>query len=473
MTGSTGYVGGEVIQQLIEDGWAVRAFSRSRKKAKESSWARHIVDGVAGPGQVEVFEGDASDPDDLMVALEGIDVAWYLLHSMGTGADFQDLERSMAQGFADAAHSRSVARIIYLGGLHPAEEKLSKHLASRVEVGEILLNSGVPTAVLQAGVVLGDGSTSFAMLRHLSERLPGALGPNWISNQITPISVRDAVHYLVAAAELPTEQNRTFDIGGPDTMAYAEMLRCHARVLGLPRRLIITLPVVTPNTAAQWISLVTSVREKIAAPLIASLLTDTVVKERDLEKEVGTHPGGNQSFEEAILAATKHLDTRRWRRTLLKTAGAVTACAAFGTLLTNPQDSWFRSLDKPEWQPPASLFPIVWTALYADIAVISALVIADAEEKDLGSSMTFKRALAANLALNASWSALFFRSGRLNLAAAGAGILAVSSADVVRRAWNSSPQRGVVLAPYAMWTGFATVLSTSIAVLNRGRSKRR
>lgn len=467
VTGATGYIGGQVIKKLAEDGWAVRALSRSREKAEQAPWSSLIVENAAGPGEVEVVEGDAGDAADMKRALTGIDTAWYLVHSMGSGPDFREKESQVAHVFADAAKEQDVQRIVYLGGLHPAGEKLSEHLASRVEVGRILLESGVPTAALQAGVVLGDGSKSFTMLRHLSERLPGAFGPQWINNRITPISVRDAVHYLVAAADLPAEENRTFDIGGTETMPYGDMMRSYARAVGLPPRVVFTLPVVTPKLAAHWISLVTPVRETVAAPLIGSLLTDTVVKERDLEQLVGQPEGGNQSFAEAVKAATAELDTRRSRRTLLKTSAAVAVTATIGTILTDPDNHWYRSLDKPSWQPPALAFPIAWTALYADIAWVSALVIANAEEEQPGSSAAFTKALAANLVINASWSGLFFRSKRPWLAAAGAAVLAGSSADLVRRAGRSSPQRGAVLAPYAAWTAFATALSTSIAWKNR------
>lgn len=470
VTGATGYIGSQVVQQLVADGWAVRTLSRSVEKARKSPWRRYLVEGRAEAGQVEVLEGDATDSAAVSQALEGVDAAWYLLHSMGSGADFHQQEREMAETFAAAAREQEVNRIIYLGGLHPAGEKLSEHLSSRVEVGEILLHSGVPTAALQAGVVLGDGSKSFTMLRHLSERLPGAFGPKWINNQITPIGVRDVVFYLVAAADLPAEQNRTFDIGGPDTMAYSEMMRRYARVMGLTPRIVFTLPVVTPRLAAQWMSFITPVPRQLAAPLIGSVLSDTVVKERDLEALVGTPPGGNQGFDEAVRKASRRLDTRRSRRTLVRTGAAVATTAVIGTLLTDPDNRWYQKLDKPAWQPPKLAFPIAWTALYLDIAVISALVIADAEERKRGSSGPDKKALAANLVLNAGWSGLFFRSQKPWLAAAGAGVLAVSSADLVRRAWRSSSQRGVVLSPYALWTGFATALSTSIAWRNRKKS---
>lgn len=469
VTGATGYVGSNVTKRLLEEGWAVRTLSRSREKALGMEWGDKIVaEGEhAGAGQVEVFEGDASQLSDVHDALQGVDVAWYLVHSMSDDNDFKDTELRMAKIFASSAEDQGVKRIVYLGGLHPESENLSEHLASRVDVGEVFLSSPVPTAALQAGVVLGDGSVSFEMLRHLSERLPGAIGPSWIRNRITPISVRDAVFYLVRAADLPEDVNRTFDIGGPDTLRYADMMKEYAKATGLGPRLILSAPVATPQLAAQWISLVTPVKAQIARPLIGSLMHDTVVKERDLERYTGTPEGGNLTFREAILAATKELDTHRWMRTFTSVSAAVALCSAVGSGFVATQTKEYKKLDFPSWQPPASVFPIVWTALYTDIAIMNALVLSDElEENNRDSAKKHAGALAVNLLLNAGWTGVFFRSRRRKLATAWAGVLAVSSADLVRRAWRSAPQRGALLSPYAVWTGFATVLTAAIAKRN-------
>lgn len=473
VTGATGYVGGNVTRELIDRGWAVRTLSRSRDKALSMEWGDHIVDegDTAGAGQVEVFEGDASRPEDLDQALRDIDVAWYLVHSMSSDDDFKDTEIATARDFAEAAEKHEVGRIVYLGGLHPDGEELSEHLDSRLKVGEVFLDSDVPTAALQAGVVLGAGSISFEMLRHLSERLPGAIGPKWIQNKITPISVRDVVFYLAGAADLPEEVNRTFDVGGPDTYRYADMMKEYAATLRLGPRVIFSAPVATPELAAHWISLVTPVDAQIARPLIGSLMHDTVVKERDLESYIGTPEGGNQSFEEAVLAATEHVDTRRWLRTFTTVGAAVTACATVGSVLTDPNNKEYHRLNLPSWQPPAWIFPVVWTALYADIAVVNSLVLSDNLESDDKNDKNAQRrnsvALGINLLLNAGWPGVFFRSKKKGLATVWSGALALSSADLVRRAWKSAPQRGAVLAPYAAWTSFATVLSGAIRRRNR------
>ena len=472
VTGATGYVGSNLTTELLKRGWRVRTLSRSRDKALSMPWGDKIVaeDESAGAGQVEVFEGDATSSEDLHKALALADATFYLIHSMSETGDFRAEERSMAKRFARAAEDEGVGRIVFLGGLHPSGEELSEHLGSRVEVGQIFLDSAVPTAALQAGVVLGKGSISFRMLRHLSERLPGAIGPGWIRHKITPISVRDVVFYLAGAAELPPEVNRTFDIGGPDTLEYAAMMQEYAKTVGLFPRLVFSAPVTTPKLAAKWISLVTPIKANLATPLIGSLLHNTVVKDRDLESHIGTPPGGNQTFAVAVAAANEGTDTRRWQKTLGAVSAAVAACGVIGSVLVKTDSPSYRRLSKPSWQPPAAVFPLVWTALYADIAVVNSLVIADhLEADDAPAARSHAGALGLNLALNAGWCGVFFRSRRRGLAAAWAGALAGSSADLVRRAWKSAPERGAVLAPYAAWTGFATVLSAEIARRNRRR----
>ena len=276
LTGATGYVGGLVLERLLDEGWSMRVLVRDASKLEASVRQR-----------VEVVEGDAESDEDLARAMAGAKVAWFLMHSMGGDGDFAKTERSIAEAFAKAAAGSGVERIVYLGGLHPGEEDLSEHLASRVAVGEVLMGSGVPTAAIHAGVVMGAGSASFDMLRTLTERLPAAGGPAWLRNQIQPIDAADVVHYLVAAADLPAEVNRTFDVGGPDRLSYAEMMQRYARVRGLGPRPVATAPVMTPRLAGHWIGLITPIEAKLAALLVGSMLHDTVVKENDLDLLVG------------------------------------------------------------------------------------------------------------------------------------------------------------------------------------------
>lgn len=458
VTGATGYVGGKLVQRLLDDGgWTVRVLTRDADRLPDP-WK----------GRVEAVEGDASDPDTVARAMEEVEVAWFLLHSMGAGDDFAETDRRLATLFADSAKAAGVRRIVYLGGLHPHGEELSEHLASRVEVGEIFQSSGVPTAALQAGVVLGDESASFQMLRHLSERLPGAIGPKWLTNRIQPIAIDDAIHYLAGAAEIPDDVNRTFDIGGPDVLPYADMMKRYAEVKGLAPRVILIAPVTTPRLAARWVGLVTPIPTTLAEPLILSVLHDTVVKERDIDAYVPRPEGGLTGFTYAVRRASEGVDTGRWRRTLARVAAGVVATAVAGSIATKPDSAWYQSIRKPAWQPPGWLFPIVWTALYADIAGISALALADtAERGEDDQHAGYRRALIVNLLLNAGWSFAFFRGKRPPVATVVAVALAGSTADLVRRAGKVSPEKGVVLSPYAAWTAFAAVLSAEIARLNR------
>ena len=462
VTGATGYVGGQVAQRLVEDGWRVRVLSRSAKKVKTLPWWDER--------QCEAVEGNANSADDLRTALADVDVAWYLLHSMGDKDDFMAAERDMAQTFADVAKEQGVSRLVYLGGLHPDADDLSEHLKSRVEVGEILMNSGVPTAALQAGVVIGDESASFIMLRTLSERLPGAVAPSWINNNIQPIAVADAVHYLVAAARLPADVNRTFDIGGPEPMSYVDMMREYAKAVGLPRRLVASAPIMTPKMAAHGIGLVTPITTEMAEPLIGSLQHDTVVKERDLDDLVGPPPGGHHSFADAVRAATRDIDTRKWRRVVGLTSAAVATTAAVGSLATNPKSVWYRTLKKPSFQPPAAIFPVAWSALYVDIALVAALSMADLDETERRAELKqYIAALGGNLLLNAGWSVLFFNRKKLTAASVESVMLAASSADLVRRSWKVSPEKGVALTPYAAWTTFASALTWALRRKNPRR----
>ena len=456
VTGASGYVGSQLVPALLEQGWTVRVLARNPGGLAQA-WR----------DRVDVVQGDATDPDALAEALAGCRVAYYLLHSMDGKGDYRDRDRRLARRFADSARAAAVGRIVYLSGLHP-QGRLSDHLASRVEVGEILLESGVPTAVLQAGVVLGEGSASFDMLRHLTERLPVSFGPKWLRNRIQPIAVSDVVHYLVRAADLDPGVNRTIDVGMPEQLTYLEMMRRYAAATGLGPRLVGTVPVLTPRLASLWVGLVTPVPAGIARPLVGSLINDAVKSEDDAATLLGDPEGGLKGFEDAIALATQDIDPHRWGRTLATVSAAVAATAVAGSLLTDPDSAWYRSLRKPTWQPPASAFPIVWTGLYAIIAVATTAAITEAEEAgDLEKAAGLRRSLAVNLPLNAAWSGIFFRSRNLPAATLGAAALAASSADLARRAAATGSGKAVGLGLYAVWCGFATALSAELARLNR------
>ena len=193
VTGASGYVGGHLVPRLLETGWTVKVLTRHRSSLDDRQW----ID------RVEVVEGDVSSESDMRAALSGVDAAWYLVHSMDDRPDFEKRDRDAATTFAEAAAKEGVSRIVYLGGLHPDDEVLSPHLASRVEVGRIFLDAPVPAAVLQAAVVLGDGSASFDMLRYLTTRLPAMVAPKWLENKIQPIAVDDVITLLAGAGDLP------------------------------------------------------------------------------------------------------------------------------------------------------------------------------------------------------------------------------------------------------------------------------
>ena len=192
---------------------------------------------------------------------------------------------------------------MYLGGLHPDDAELSPHLRSRVEVGEILLASGVPTLVLQAGVVIGSGSASFEMVRHLTDVLPYMPAPKWVRNRIQPIAVRDVLHYLLGAARVPADVNRAVDIGGPDVLRYGQMMNGYAVEAGLPQRPIAALPVLTPRLASHWVNLVTPIPRSIARPLVESLQNDCVVKNRDIDALIPPPADGLTPYRRAVALA--------------------------------------------------------------------------------------------------------------------------------------------------------------------------
>jgi uncharacterized protein YbjT (DUF2867 family) len=300
VTGATGYIGSRLVPELLATGYSVRCLARSTGKLRDHPWA----------GQVEAVRGDVTDADSVSAAMEDIDVAYYLVHSLGSGSGFEETDRRAARLFGERARVAGIRRIVYLGGLTPAgvpERELSPHLRSRAEVGHILLASGVPTAALRAAVIIGSGSASFEMLRYLTERLPAMVTPSWVSTRTQPIAVRDVLRLLVGCARLPDDVNRTFDIGGPDIVTYQDMMRRYAAVGGLPQRLIVPVPVLSPRLSSLWVGLVTPVPGAVARPLVESLRHEVVCAEHDIARYVPDPTDGLLGLDEALRLALKRI----------------------------------------------------------------------------------------------------------------------------------------------------------------------
>ncbi len=297
VTGATGYVGGRLVPRLLERGHEVRAAARTPSKLADVPWR----------DDAEVVRADLADVDSLVAAFDNSDVVYYLVHSMGTSTDFAAEEERAAHNVVAAARRAGVRRLVYLSGLHPSGAKLSPHLRSRTRVGEILLASGIETLVLQAGVIIGSGSASFEMIRHLTDRLPVMTTPKWVHNKIQPIAIRDVLHYLVETATVDVPESRAWDIGGPDVLEYGEMMQIYAEAAGLHRRVIVVLPFLTPTIASWWVGLVTPIPPGLARPLVESLHCDAVMLNHDIDDIIPRPPDGLADFRESVSLALKRI----------------------------------------------------------------------------------------------------------------------------------------------------------------------
>jgi uncharacterized protein YbjT (DUF2867 family) len=293
VTGATGYIGTRLVPRLLGEGHQVRALARDPAKLADVPWR----------ARAEVARGDLADLESLIAAFDGVDVVYYLVHSMGTSKDFGAEEDRAARNVVTAARRSGVRRLVYLSGLHPETGPLSPHLESRRAVGEALIDSGIETVVLQAGVVIGSGSASFEMIRHLTDRLPVMTTPKWVHNKIQPIAVHDVLYYLVAAATTPVQSSRTWDIGGPDVLEYGDMMRVYAELAGLRKRYLFVLPFLTPAIASLWVGRVTPIPAGLARPLIESLECDAVMRNSDIDTIIEPPPGGLTSYRRAVSLA--------------------------------------------------------------------------------------------------------------------------------------------------------------------------
>jgi uncharacterized protein YbjT (DUF2867 family) len=299
VTGATGYIGGRLVSRLVEIGLPVRLLVRDRRRIVGRWWA----------DQVDVVEGDITDADAVARALQGIDEAYYLVHSMTGGPDYAARDRDAAGVFIAAAKGR-IRHCIYLGGLHPDAVGPSEHLASRAEVGE-LLRRELPTTEFRAGPIVGSGSASFEMVRYLAERVPLMLTPRWIANAVQPIAVRDVLTYLVAARV--REPMGIVEVGGADRLSFREMLQQYASVRGLAR-VIRPVPGLTPRLAARWVAWITPVPRSLVEPLLLGIVHPVVA---DTERAAVLFPAirpmaYRQAVERALARMNEHAVETRW-----------------------------------------------------------------------------------------------------------------------------------------------------------------
>jgi uncharacterized protein YbjT (DUF2867 family) len=292
LTGASGYVGGRLIPLLERQPVTLWCLARNRDKLRPL---------VKEPTQI--VRGDVLDPASLDEALQGVTTAYYLVHLMSGSKDFEREDRQAATNFAQAAKKARVRRIIYLGGLGDDNQKLSPHLRSRHEVGQVLRDSGVETVEFRASLVIGTGSLSFDLVKSLTDRLPVMLCPRWLTTATQPIAVDDVLAYLLAARDLPPGESRIFEIGSEDVTTYGDMIREYARQKGL-RRWLISVPVLTPYLSSLWLALVTPTAFEVGRHLIEGLKNPTVVRDKTALEVFSIRPMGSREAIQKALAST-------------------------------------------------------------------------------------------------------------------------------------------------------------------------
>lgn len=302
LTGATGYVGGRLLKDLEVGGHEVRCLVRRPE----------LLKGRTGP-ETEVVRNDLSDYPTLVEALRGMDAAYYLVHAMGSPVDFENEDRRLADVFARAARAAGVGRIIYLGGICPPSDRdLSPHLRSRLEVGQLFQDSGVPTVELRASIILGSGSLSFEIIRALVERLPVMITPHWVRVKAQPIFIDDVLAYLLESLDIPLSENKIYEIGGADVMSYSTLMGEYARQRGL-RRWMIPVPVLTPRLSGIWLNLVAPVYARIGRKLVESIRHATVVSHDNALRDFSIRPLGVQGALSRVLQGEeRHFNMTRW-----------------------------------------------------------------------------------------------------------------------------------------------------------------
>ena len=300
VTGASGYVGGRLVPALEEKGERVRCLARNPG----------YLAGRFSP-DTRIVAGDVLDPGSLEIALEGVDTAYYMVHSMGSGDDFEERDRIGARNFARAASRCGVRRIIYLGGLF-GDGELSSHLASRREVGAILASEGPLTLEFRASIIIGSGSLSFELLRSLVDRLPVMVTPRWVRTLTQPIAIEDVIAYLVHGLDLELRSSAVLEIAGPDQVTYGELMREYARQTGV-RRLMIPVPVLSPNLSSLWLGLVTPLYARVGRKLVDGLRNETVVRDKAALKSFPVRPlGVRQAIDRALRQENMEIARTRW-----------------------------------------------------------------------------------------------------------------------------------------------------------------
>ncbi len=314
VTGVTGYVGGRLVPHLLEAGYQVRCLVRDPSRLQGRPWL----------DQVDVVQGDVLRPDSLPAAMQGVEVAYYLIHSMSGSADFHRRDLIAARHFGQAARDAGVQRIVYLGGLGDPEADLSQHLRSRQQTGEALQEAGVPVTEFRAAIIVGSGSVSFEMIRYLTERIPVMICPQWVFTRVQPISIRNVLEYLVSALETPESAGQVVEIGGADVLTYGDMMLGYARVRGL-RRVLLPVPVLTPRLSSYWVHWMTPIPAEIARPLIEGLRNEVIVRD-DLARHLFPHiqPADYQTAVESALASLEASQVETaWSDALVSSQGDV------------------------------------------------------------------------------------------------------------------------------------------------------
>ena len=321
--GASGYIGSHLVPRLAERGHHVRAAARNRDALTARGWA-----------DVECVAADVLRPETLDAALGGVEVAYYLVHSMGSGGDFPRLDREAARNFRRAAEHAGVKRILYLGGLLPPGER-SAHLDSRAETGEILRDGSISVTELRAGIIVGAGSAAFEVIRDLVLHLPVMTTPRWVRSLTQPIALQDLLEYLVRIADVPETAGQTYDVGGPDTLSYAEMMRAFGRVTGKRVR-ILSLPVLTPRLSSYWLDLVTAVPANVARPLIEGLRHDLLANDEPIRRLIPLQLHSyDEAIREALEAERRQAVPARWTEGALAYRGSRPEVAFYSKQLSS------------------------------------------------------------------------------------------------------------------------------------------